>query len=352
VGFDCVMIRWQHVWRLLPLMVLALVLTGCGDPKLSALLPKGPVGEEQLSLIYLSAAIMLLVTVVVMVIFIYVVVRFRSRPGQEDEIPEQVEGNHKLEIIWTVIPIILLLVLAVPTVMSTFSQAENVSEEEGTVNVKVIANQFWWEFQYPDEGIVTSQELYIPKGQWVQFELTSKDVLHSFWVPALGGKQDTNPGLINPLKLRADEVGIYEGRCAELCGQAHALMNFRVVAVEPEEYEQWVAQMQAYNGGEPVTEEETEVVAQGREIFASNCISCHAIDSSLDTAANRIAPNLAGYGSRETLVGILEKNDVDLAHWIRYPDEVKPGSKMPGFAHLSENEMASLIEYLNSLTLE
>jgi cytochrome c oxidase subunit 2 len=357
VGFNCEMIRWQHVGRLLPIMVLALVLTGCGDPKLSALLPRGPVGEEQLSLIYLSSAIMVLVFVVVMVIFTYVLVRFRHRPGQDDEIPEQVEGNHKLEITWTVIPILLLLVLAVPTVMATFSEAENYSEREGTVNVKVVANQYWWEFQYPDLGIVTSQELYIPKGEWIQFEVTSKDVLHSFWIPVLGGKVDTNPGLINHLRLKADEAGTYYGRCAELCGPAHALMSFKAVALEPEEFEQWVTQMQAYNGGEQETqpEAETELVAQGREIFnaqAQSCISCHAVDSSLETAANRIGPNLAGFGSRETLVGILEKNDEDLERWIRYPDKVKPGSKMPGFDRLSDQEMTALIEYLNSLTLE
>lgn len=349
-----VMSRWQRVYRFLPILILALVLTGCGDPYLSALDPKGPVAEEQLSLIVLSFIIMVLVSLVVFLIFTYVLVRFRQRPGQEDEIPKQVEGNHKLEITWTVIPILLLLLLAVPTVVSVFSQAEDFSEKEGTINVKVVSQQFWWEFQYQDLDIVTAQELYIPVGQWIQFDLTSKDVLHSFWVPSLAGKQDTNPGLINPLRFMADEPGVYQGRCAELCGPAHALMNFNVIAVEPAVFEEWVSSMQNFTD-ETTTDETTtgqsEIVDLGREVFASNCIGCHAIDSS---QAGGMGPNLAGFANRKSIAGLLTKNDEELERWIRDPEKVKPGNKMPGFVldQISEQDMSALIQYLNSLSLE
>lgn len=341
------MSRWQRVYRFLPILILALVLTGCGDPYLSALDPKGPVAEEQLSLIVLSFIIMVFVSVVVFLIFAYVLVRFRQKPGQEDEIPKQVEGNHKLEITWTVIPILLLLLLAVPTVFTVFSQAEDFSEKEGTINVKVVSQQFWWEFQYKDLDIVTAQELYIPVGEWIQFDLTSKDVIHSFWVPTLAGKQDTNPGLVNKMKLKAEEPGVYQGRCAELCGPAHALMNFNVIAVEPEVFEEWVLSMQNFT--DETTTAQSESLEYGREVFASNCIGCHAVDS---TVAGGFGPNLAGYENRKSIAGMLTKNDEELERWLREPQIVKPGNKMPGFNHLSEQDMSALIQYLNSLSLE
>lgn len=340
------MSRWQRVYRFLPILILALVLTGCGDPYLSALDPKGPVAEEQLSLIVLSFIIMVFVSVVVFLIFVYVLVRFRQKPGQENEIPKQVEGNHKLEITWTVIPIILLLILAVPTVFTVFSQAEDFSEKEGTINVKVVAQQFWWEFQYKDLDIVTAQELYIPVGEWIQFDLTSKDVIHSFWVPTLAGKQDTNPGLVNKMKLKADEPGVYQGRCAELCGPAHASMNFNVIAVEPEVFEEWVLSMQNFT--DETTTAQSESLEYGREVFASNCIGCHAVDS---TVAGGVGPNLAGYANRKSIAGLLTKNDEELERWLTNPEKVKPGNRMP-IVDLNEQEMSGVIQYLNSLSLE
>jgi cytochrome c oxidase subunit 2 len=331
--------RWQHVWRLLPLMVMMLALTGCGEPFLSALDPKGPVAEEQLSLIMLSLYIMMAVFAVVAVIFIYVLIRFRKRPGQ-DEIPKQVEGSHTLEIIWTVIPIVLLVILAVPTVTLTFDLAEK--QPADSIQVHVTAHQFWWEFEYPDLGITTAQELYIPVGKKIQFHLTADDVKHSFWVPALGGKIDTNPGSTNAKWLQADEVGTYEGLCAELCGASHALMYFKVEAVSQEDFDTWVANLQGYTAT-PATDSEL----QGQAIFQQQCISCHAVGKE----GGVVGPNLAGFADRNILAGIMDNNEENLAGWIKDPQSYKPGNAMPGFATLKDEELSALVDYLKSLKL-
>lgn len=344
------MSQWQFVKRLLPIVAFALLLTGCGAPELSALRPSGAVAEKQLSLIILSISIMVLVLVVVAIIFTYVIIRFRARPGQEKEIPVQVEGSHTLEIIWTTIPIILLIILAVPTVMTTFSLAEEAPE--GALKVNVTAHQYWWEFEYPEQGIVTGQELMIPTGERVYITLTSNDVIHSFWVPALAGKIDTNPGINNKMYIETDKPGVYDGRCAELCGAAHALMNFKVVAVEPAEFNSWVASMQNFDA-----DTMTAQVEQGRELFTQNCIGCHAVDSS---QAGGMGPNLAGYAERETIAGLLVKSsdnqaeaNANLKEWIKNPDVVKPGNRMPYFRDsLDDQQLDAIVEYLNALKLD
>ncbi|EGL81904.1 cytochrome c oxidase, subunit II [Caldalkalibacillus thermarum TA2.A1] len=344
-GVDELMSR--SMWRTLFLfLVLALVLTGCGKPYLSALDPAGPVAEKQLSLIKLSLYIMIVVIAVVMIIYVYVLVKFRQRPGQKGY-PEQVEGSHTLEIIWTVIPIILLIILAIPTVVTTFTLAETYPEEEegDALLIKVTAHQYWWEVEYPEQGIVTAQDIYIPTGQRVYFELTSKDVIHSFWVPSLGGKTDTNPGLTNNMWLQADEPGVYHGKCAELCGPSHALMDFKVIAVEPEEFEQWVATMTNYDDTP-----KTVLAEQGRAVFEQSCIACHATDG----VTKSPYPNLAGIGDREKIAGILQNNEENLARWIENPEEVKEGNYMPSASELglNENDIEALVEYLMQLKLQ
>lgn len=335
------MSRWQHVWRLLPLFALVtLVLTGCGNPDLSALIPQGPAAEDQYWLIKLSLYIMLFVMAVVFGLFFYVIIRFRQRPGQTG-IPEQVEGNHKLEIIWTVVPILLLVVLAIPTVALSFKYSET-TPDPAALKVKVTAHQFWWEFEYPDLGVAAAQDLYIPAGKKVQFELTSADVIHSFWVPSLGGKIDTNPGLTTTLELVADKPGVYKGKCAELCGASHALMDFKVVAVTPEEFDAWVNKMKTAQA-QPAT----GLAAQGQEVFQKSCIGCHAVGGQ----GGKAGPNLDGFADRKTIAGILDYTDENLKKWLKDPQAVKPGNKMV-INELSDQEVDALVEYLNTLKIE
>lgn len=347
VGFEGTMIRSN--WRLLFLLtIVPLLLTGCGKPFISALNPQGPVAREQYSLILLSILIMTLVIVVVVIIYVYVLLKFREKPGQEGY-PEQVEGSHKLEITWTVIPIILIIILAIPTVLSTFNLSENPPSSEAAAEsdallIKVTAHQYWWEIEYPDYGIVTAQDIYIPTGERVYFEVTAKDVIHSFWVPSLGGKIDANPGLTNHIFLEADKPGVYHGKCAELCGPSHALMDFKVIALEPSEFEQWLATMSDYNDAP-----QTALAEQGRAIFEQSCVACHATDG----ATKSPYPNLAGLGDREAIAGYLKNTPENLKRWIENPEEVKEGNLMPSATELglSEQDIDALVEYLSQLKL-
>ncbi|MBO8171357.1 MAG: cytochrome c oxidase subunit II [Bacillaceae bacterium] len=340
-----------NLWRLLFLVsTLALVLTGCGDPELSALDPKGTGADMQLDLIMLSLYIMLGVMAVVIVIFTYVLIRYRQRPG-DNHIPKQVEGNTKLEIIWTVIPIILLIILAVPTVYQTFVLAEDAAETtEDPVEIKVTAHQYWWEVEYPEYEIVTAQDIYIPAGERVHIELTSVDVIHSFWVPALGGKMDANPGLVNEMWLEAKQPGTYKGKCAELCGASHAKMDFKVVALERDQFEKWVADMK-----EPAPEPTTVSAQEGKQLFENNCMACHATDA----GQKSLGPNLNGIADRKTIAGFMDNDKENLEKWITDPAarDVKPGSSgpkgMPAFHDkLTEEEISKVAEYLQTLTIE
>ncbi|KXG10420.1 cytochrome c oxidase subunit II [Anoxybacillus rupiensis] len=353
--------KWLLNWRLFSLFsVMALLLAGCGKPFLSALQPAGEVADMQYSLMLLSTAIMVLVIVVVTIIFIYVVIRFRRRKGEENKIPKQVEGSHKLEIIWTVIPILLLIILAVPTVSATFKLSDvkpmnKEKRDKNTVVVNVRANLYWWEFEYPDYGIITSQDLVVPTDERVYFNLKSSDVKHSFWIPAVGGKLDTNVENNNQFWLEFDQKaadkakGVFYGKCAELCGPSHALMDFKVKPLPRKEFDQWVEKMK---NAKPAA---TDAVAkEGEEIFNKSCIGCHAVtpaDKRPEQA--RTAPNLANFGDRERIAGILKHDEENLKKWLKDPDSVKPGNKMTGtYGKLTDAQIDALTKYLMSLKVE
>lgn len=345
-------------WRLILLLsALALVLSGCGEPFLSALQPAGEVAKKQYDLMLFSTAIMVGVIVVVVVIFLFVIWKFRRK---DDKIPNQVEGSHKLEIIWTTIPIILLLILAVPTVSATFSLADTAEmekEDTDAVVVNVRASLYWWEFEYPNEEIVTSQELVVPTDEKVYFNLKASDVKHSFWIPAVGGKMDTNTENVNKFWLEFDsqktkEAGdIFYGKCAELCGPSHALMDFKVKAVSRDEFDGWVADMKSVTEPKQAT---TDLAQQGQEVYNNSCIGCHAVTPANTTPeAARMAPNLTNFGERETIAGVLEHNEENLKKWIQDPESFKPANKMTGaYKELTDQELDALTEYLMNLKVQ
>ncbi|GAA0452813.1 cytochrome c oxidase subunit II [Alkalibacillus silvisoli] len=334
------------------LTVLALILSGCGEPFLSTLQPSGEGAAKLLELIILSFVIMLFVFVVVMLIYIYVVIKFRQKKGQEDFIPKQVEGSHALETLWTVIPIILLLILAVPTIQYTFAfedmspEVNEEGEEMDQIWIDVTGKQYWWHFEYEDLDITTSQELYIPTDRRVNLSMISDDVIHSFWVPAIQGKMDVNPtGNRNEMFLQAEEEGVYWGKCAELCGPSHSLMDFKVIAVSPGEFEEWVEDMQGVTGEE---EPETDTALAGQESFEENCLSCHAIGSS----PNKVGPNLTNFADRDKLAGVFDMTEENLYEWIDTKgEEMKPGNLMVSAPYdLEEEEINNIIEYLMTLS--
>ncbi len=255
---------------------------------------------------------------------IFVAVRYRQRKGSDDR-PKQIHGNTPLEIGWTLVPALILAVIAVPTVSVIFDIAE---EPTDPIEITAVGKQWWWQFDYPkqagiDAKIVTANEMHIPVGREVRVNLTACDpslpggadnnpgcnVIHSFWVPELAGKKDVVPGVDNWLKLRADEPGTYLGQCAEYCGLSHANMRFRVIAQEPEEFEQWVAgQLE----GPAVPLEESDVT----ELFTAKfqCTNCHTTE---DSGASVYGPNLTHFASRKTFAsGYYETTRDRLIQWI------------------------------------
>ncbi|CAH2713398.1 Cytochrome c oxidase subunit 2 [Neobacillus rhizosphaerae] len=346
-------------WRLISLFaILALVLSGCsGERFVSALRPAGEVADMQYDLMKLSTFVMVGVIVVVMIIFIIIFFRFRRK---DESIPKQVEGSHKLEIIWTVIPILLLLILAVPTVATTFhladvSPMEKKNSKVLTINVR--SHLYWWDFEYPGQKLVTSQELVVPTNEKVYFNLKSMDIKHSFWIPAVGGKLDTNTDNINKFWLefddkRANEAGnLFYGKCAELCGPSHALMDFKVKAISRDKFDAWVTAMQGIK--EP-QKAQGDLAVQGQELFNQSCIGCHAVTSENkmpETA--RTAPNLTNFGDRSRVAGILDHNKEKLKEWISNPETYKPGNLMTGkYPKMSDQQLDALAEYLMGLKVQ
>ncbi|MCP3761877.1 cytochrome c oxidase subunit II [Domibacillus sp. A3M-37] len=354
-------------WRLFTVFgLMALVLSGCGEPFLSTLIPAGEAGQTAYDLMMLSTWIMVGVVIVVSILFAVAVIKFRRKKG-DTTIPKQVEGSHILEIVWTVIPILLLIILTIPTVIATFDLADTKAmdkkNEDGTTDVMVVnvrANLYWWEFEYPNQKIITSQDLVVPTGQKVYFNVKATDVKHSFWIPAAGGKIDTNVENVNQIWLEFDNEkaaeadNLFYGKCAELCGPSHALMDFKVRALPQGEFDQWVTAMQAVDAEAAEAAPTNPTAAAGQEVFNQKCLSCHAVTTAdARPEAARTAPNLANFGDREMVAGILEHDEEELKKWIANPEQYKPGNKMTGtYGELSDQELDQLAAYLMSLKVE
>ncbi|ENH98359.1 cytochrome c oxidase subunit II [Gracilibacillus halophilus YIM-C55.5] len=338
---------WISKLRTLSLFAfMVLILSACGKENLTSLVPKGYGAEQSFNVMIISILVMIIVFVVVMAIYLYVILRFRRKKGQEDDIPKQTEGNKTLETIWTIIPIILLIVIAVPTITATYDLADT-SDQEDAININVQGEQFWWHFEYANEGLQASQDLYIPTGEKVYLNMESTDVIHSFWLPSISGKMDVNPENENSMYIEAYEEGVYWGKCTEFCGSSHSLMDFKVIAVSPEEYNQWVEDMK---GTSEQSTPETTTAQEGQELFSNNCLQCHATDANQPSAG----PNLANFGDRTTIAGVLDYNKEELVNWITNPAEQKPANGMLDAPYLEEghigNEEAEKIaDYLMQL---
>jgi cytochrome c oxidase subunit 2 len=277
---------------------------------------------------------------------LYAVIRFRRRPGQEGA-PDQTHGNTPLEIGWTLLPLVPIIMVMVPTLQTTCAlQAPTPSDNP--LKVTVTGKQWWWKFEYPEYGFVTANELHLPKGRMVQLWLQSDNVIHSFWVPRLSGKRDLVPGRGQRLWFQPEQTGVYAGQCAELCGAQHANMRFKVFVQEPQEFQAWVEHQQA-----PA---QTGMTDPGFTNFlGSGCIACHAIDFPGSPAQQQIGPNLTHVGSRTTIAaGILENTPENMRAWIHNVNDFKPGyvpapNKMLTFDFLSDDQLDKLVSYLQGL---
>jgi cytochrome c oxidase subunit 2 len=278
------------------------------------------------TLIFLSA-ILILVSFLV----IYAVIRYRDRPGAPD--PEQKFGSRKLEITWTVVPILSLVVLS--GFMVRAMSASDPPTADAKPDLRIVAHQWWWEIIYLKSGVTTANEIHIPVGKRLLVDFRSVDVIHDFWVPALGRKIDIIPGHPNRLWIEADHGGTYLGACAEFCGNEHAWMRIMVIADSPDDFAAWVKQ-QADIPPKPVTADEQ----LGAKIYRENiCTNCHL---------RSVGPDLTHIASRRTLAaGALENTPENLAAWLHDPDDFKPGSNMPNFK-LSPGDVRALVAFLET----
>ncbi|MGH2674119.1 MAG: cytochrome c oxidase subunit II, partial [Actinomycetota bacterium] len=279
-------------------------------------------------------------------LLVFAMIRFRRRSA--DDTPRQIHGNTRLEIMWTILPALLLAGVAVPTVGTIFDLA---SRPEGEVlEVNVIGHQWWWEVEYPDLGVITANEVHVPTDRPVALNLTSKDVIHSFSVPRLAGKQDLIPGRTNTIYLEAPRAGTYLGLCQEFCGLSHANMRFRVIAQGPADFDAWV-QSQTQEAAVPPS---GTLESEGMEYFSTGqCIGCHTV-SGVESAVGKVGPDLTHLASRGTFAGaIFDLNEENLTRWLEDAPAQKPGSKMPSGLRemgLTEDQIEAMVAYL--LTLE
>jgi cytochrome c oxidase subunit 2 len=375
-------------WWIPALAAVALVLNACStesgpDNKQNPLRPEGKYAHEIDDLFTPVFFVAVVIGVLVLAVTVFVALRYRQRPGQ-DVRPKQIHGSTPLEIGWTILPAVILLAVAVPTVSTIFSLDE---EPKNPVEITVVAKQWWWQFDYPKsadgKAVVTANEMHIPTDRDVLLTLEACDqslpggqvqadgttgpgcnVLHSFWVPALGGKRDVVPGRENQLKIQADEPGVYLGQCAEYCGLSHANMRFRVIAQSQSEYDAW---LESQRKGPAVKLADSDA----EELFTTKfqCASCHTTG---DSGTSTYGPNLTHLASRSTFAsGYYELTRAKLIEWIMDAPSLVPMQSelcrlpeprtcvgMPSFTNdtpsgypvMSRREAEVLADYLLSLT--
>lgn len=291
----------------------------------------------------------LAVGVAVLVITTYIVLRFRHKPGEPD--PEQTHGNTTLELAWTLIPAVLLAIIAVPTVQKIF--ASHAEPPPNALVVEAIGWQWWWEFRYPvgNDTIVTANEIHVPVGTPVQVRIRGGDVVHNFWFPAMGGKRYAIPTRVNAIMFTPEEPGVYLGRCTEFCGDMHALMRMRLVAHTPENFRTWFQNeaAPAVQPAEPAVAPLDSAVTVGKLLFTQRgCVGCHAIRGH-EGAVGQLGPDLTHLASRRTIAaGVLENNATNLRVWINNPQAVKPGAKMQNLGW-TDQEVQYIVAYLQTL---
>lgn len=393
------------------------LLSGCStQTPMSTLDAKGPIAQMQLDLFMLTVWVTGFIFVTVGGALLYALIRFRARSGDSDKLPPaQAHGNPWVELALMFFSITCLVIVAIPTVKGIWMMEElpDQAEEEGVIEIDVTGYQWWWEFEYRNEAgsFVTANELVIPVDRIVQLNLRANDVIHSFWLPKLAGKQDLTPGRKSSLWIEAHETGHYYGQCAEYCGEAHAYMLFRADVLSQEDYDAWVKhQLQPANGpsgrdwddfygviDDPEANPDayqallTDPIQDGARLFMTKgtCVQCHAIRGS--RALGVSGPNLTHFASRKSVgAGLLDnrpdKQGAALAalttpellqawleddkqeksgnqhldniyRWVRHSEDVKPGNLMYGSLRksgsdamlLTDAEFKRIAAYLQTL---
>lgn len=299
--------------------------------------PQAPGTHAIVGLWEVSLVVFTLIFAVVVCIIVYSLMRFRWREGEPD--PDQIAGNSKIELIWTVIPFLIVIILFALTVR-TMGLADPPPAPEP--DLIITGHQWWWEAQYKESGVITANEIHIPVGKALSVRLDASDVLHEFWVPELARKMTTVPGHPNHIWLQADKAGTYLGVCSEFCGTEHAWMRFLVIAEPPEKFAEW-EKAQLAPAPQPAGD-----AAKGLALFEQmSCVNCHAITGT--PAKARVGPDLTHFASRTQLGGgIVPNTPQNLHEWLRDPQQVKPGVLMPNFKFTDE-QLNDLVAYLETL---
>ncbi len=325
-------------WWIGVMVVLAPCISGCAAAP-SILAPHGAAARPVTTLswfLIVAASAVLVIGTASMLFAVY-----RRRHGDEPPDRAPVDRTRWVVVAGVAIPAVILLGTFWwgTHTLSALAGSDTATAEQ----VEVIGHRWWWEIRYPGERVITANELHIPVGRRIRLTVRSADVIHSFWVPALGGKVDLIPGNVNHRWIEADSAGVYQGACAEYCGAQHAHMRFLVIAESPARFAAWVQRQR-----QPAPASRDSLPARGEQVFLrSACVSCHTIQGT--PAAGQIGPDLTHVSSRRTLAaGTLLNTKGRLAAWIADPQHIKPGSLMP-FVPLTGSQLQAVVAYLETL---
>ena len=307
-----------------------------------------PVSTPAQSIFELSRFVLMVTASIFVVVFgllAYAVVKFRKKRVSDGREPAQVYGSTQVELAWTVIPILIVVVLFLAAAR-VIASIQNASPPRNAVEVTVIGHQFWWEYRYPSLNVVTANELHIPVSDAEHpaptfLTLLSADTDHSFWVPRLAGKTDLIPNHPNSMWVDPHEIGLYLGQCAQYCGTQHAKMLLRVYVDSREDFDRWIQEQ-----SRPARV--SAAASEGQTIFERTaCINCHTVGGTV--ANGRFGPDLTHLMSRETIAsGAAPNTPENLRRWIQDPGTIKPGSKMPAMG-LSGPDLMAVTSYLETL---
>jgi cytochrome c oxidase subunit II len=303
--------------------------------------PEGPAARTMADLWWLMLALGLAVFVAFAAFLALAL--FRRRPPPGDRPGEERAGAFNRWILGAgvVAPLLIIAVVFGATVGAM--RRIPMKAQTGNLEIEVVGHMWWWKVRYPAAGVTTANELHLPVGRPVTVRLTSADVIHSFWVPALGGKLDLLPDGVNTLVLQADEPGEHRNRCAEYCGLQHTKMGMVVVAEPADRFEAWLAE-QRHSAADPATAEQRH----GRDVFLrAKCAECHTIQGT--SAGGEKGPDLTHVGSRRSLGAATVLNTQErLAQWVADPHSIKRGVAMPA-ADLPPADIDAIVAYLQSL---
>ncbi len=291
---------------------------------------------------WFTLAICVIIAFVVAGLLVAVIAKFRTPANDDGSEPRQVQGNIRLEIIWTAIPLLIVTVLGVLTAIVMLLVNPPVGNKKP--DVIVVGHQWWWEYQYPKYGVTTANEFYLPVGKDTLFEIRSADVVHSFWVVAFGQKMDAIPGHPTNMWVHPIKTGKFLGTCSEYCGAQHSLMRIIANVVPQKEFDAWIAAQKV------IPEQPTDPTAvRGKKLFNdATCVECHRIAGN-DEAQALIGPDLTHIAQRETLgTGVIKNDTVNLTKWMQNPQTFKPGVNMPNM-RLTDEDAHDIAVYLESL---